>query len=166
MKTLIMVVCAALLLQGCGSAQKLASRPAAVPAGIDLSGQWVLQSNAGSNQRAARETAVYAFFESGKSVKITQTKHGLFLSFDRSVVEEYRFGENRTVSIGEVSAQRVSGWAGDSYVIETLDDDGAHLIDTYRLANDGQSLERSVSIRSKNRQQMSITQKFDRTIGG
>ena len=51
---------------------------------------------------------VFVFLETGKSLKISQTPDGLFISFDRSVVEEFRFGENRVVSIGEIEAQRVN----------------------------------------------------------
>jgi hypothetical protein len=64
---------------------------------------------------------VYVFLETGAYLKVTQTAHALFVSFDRSVVEEFRFGESRIVSVGEVQAQRVTGWQGDSLTVETLD---------------------------------------------
>jgi hypothetical protein len=69
----------------------------------------------------------------GTALKVTQTGSGLFFSFDRSVVEEYRFGENREVEVGAITAERVSGWEGRSYVIETLDKDGAKLIESWQL---------------------------------
>ena len=87
------------------------------------------------------------FLETGRRLKLTQTDSGLFISFDRAVVEEYRFGENRRISIGEVEAQRVSGWIGEHYVIETLDDDGVILREEYWLADAGRSLKRRVTIR-------------------
>lgn len=152
----------ALTVAACGSKEMLITKPAAVPIGVDLSGQWLLRDTSGATQRAARETLVHVFFETGKSVKITQTSSGLFISFDRSVVEEYRFGENRTVSVGEIVAERVSGWEGSSYVIETLDKNGAKLIDTYRLDEGGKELNRSVSIWSRNASQLALEIVFDR----
>ena len=48
-------------------------------------------------------------------------------------------------------------------MIETLDKDGAKLIDSYRLANDGAALTRTTTIQSKNNPQlMSLEQVFDR----
>lgn len=156
------IIALAMLSGGCGGKKVLIAKPAAVPAGVDLSGQWLLRDSSGSTQRAARETLVYAFFESGKSVKVTQTESGLFVSFDRSVVEEYRFGENRTVSVGEISAERVSGWEGDAYVIETLDKDGVVLSDSYRVDAGKTQLTRTISIVSRNNtRQLSLQQVFD-----
>ena len=150
-----------LLMAGC-SKVVLISKPAAVPTGVDLSGQWLLRETSGTTQPAARETLVYAFYETGKSVKVTQTETGLFVSFDRSVVEEYRFGENRKVRVGEIRADRVSGWEGSAYVIETLDKDRARLIDSYRLDNQGAQLTRTISLVTGNTRQLSLTQVFDR----
>lgn len=142
----VIVAAVALLLGACGGGQVLLTKPAAVPAGLDLSGDWVVSGNTGSTQREARELSVRVFLVIGKTLKVTQTNSGLFFSFDRSVVEEYRFGENREISVGAISASRVSGWEGRSYVIETLDDDGALLTETYRLSDDGQVLRRSIVI--------------------
>lgn len=147
---------------GCGSKVVLLTKPAVVPNGIDLSGQWLLRDTSGTTQPAAREALVHVFLETGRSVKVTQTAAGLFVSFDRSVVEEYRFGEHRKVSVGEISADRVSGWEGNSYVIETLDKDGAILIDAYRLGDSGAELRRSIAIRLRNTNQLSLEQVFDR----
>ena len=155
----------AVLLGGCSSREVLITKPAAVPAGVDLSGQWVMVDTSAATQPAARETLVYAFFESGKSVKVTQIDTGLFISFDRSVVEEYRFGENRVVTIGEISADRVSGWEGNTYVIETLDKDGAKLTDSYRVEKNASELVRTVSLLSKNgTRQLNVEQVFDRVV--
>ena len=105
---------------------------------------------------------MHVFLETGKAVKITQTDFGLFISFDRAVVEEYRFGENREVSVGPISADRVSGWEGSSYVIETLDDNGAKLIEVYQLRDGGRSLQRKITIIDKKVTQLAIKQVFDR----
>lgn len=93
---------------------------------------------------------VYVFFENGRQLKITQTNSALFVSFDRAVVEEYRFGENREIRVGQASAQRVSGWENGDYVIETLDRNGMKLTERYQLAADGQALTRRVTFRGKN----------------
>jgi len=106
--------------------------------------------------------SVHVFVETGRSLKITQTDFGLFVSFDRAVVEEYRFGENRTVSVGPIVADRVSGWEGSAYVIETLDANGAKLVEAYQLQDGGRSLLRKIKIVEKNVTQLSVEQVFDR----
>lgn len=145
-----------LAIGACSSTEVLLTKPSAVPAGLDLSGNWVVSASAGSSQREARELSVHVFLEMGKTLKVTQTNSGLFFSFDRSVVEEYRFGENREVSVGAISAARVSGWEGRSYVIETLDDEGAKLIETYRLDEDGSVLLRSIVIWERNAKKLDL----------
>ena len=105
---------------------------------------------------------VGVFLETGNSLKIDQTLHGIFISFDRAVVEEFRFGENRPISIGQADAVRVSGWEGTSYVIETLGEKGMKLTDRYSLADDRQSLTRHITLRSKDMQEVMIVQEFDR----
>lgn len=158
----LLILASVLTVVGCGANIDLLTKPATVPNGIDLSGQWLLRDTSGTTQPAAREALVHVFLETGRSVKVTQTAAGLFISFDRSVVEEYRFGEHRKVSVGEISADRVSGWEGNSYVIETLDKDGAILIDAYRLDDSGEELRRSITIRLRDSNQLSLEQVFDR----
>jgi hypothetical protein len=178
----------ALLIAGCAATEVLVPKSAAVPPGIDLSGRWRLreeQTNAvlsAAEQDAAdaealrippqprkdvpppkqnRDSLVHVFLETGSTLKITQTPHGLFVSFDRAVVEEYRFGENRVVNVGPVEASRVSGWEGGGYVIETLDDQGNKLVERYRLEHDD-LLHRSVKVYRRNRPTLSVTQQYDR----
>jgi hypothetical protein len=150
------------ILTACGGGPTLITRPDPVPAGLDLTGSWIQTGESGVSQPGARDTAVHVFYKSGKALKITQTEDGLFVSFDRSVVEEYRFGENRIISIGEINAERASGWAENGYVIETLDDDGALLIDTYRLRNEGESLRRTIVLQKGSKQLLSLEAEFDR----
>lgn len=150
-------------LLGCASREVLIPKSPVVPAGVDLSGQWQLRGTEGESRRAARETLVYVFFETGRSLKVTQTSSGLFISFDRSVVEEYRFGEQREISVGEIEADRVSGWEGAGYVIETLDADGAKLVERYRLHEDGYVLRRRVRLTDGNKVELDVEQVFDRT---
>lgn len=108
---------------------------------------------------------VHVFLENAVTLKITQTDAGLFIGFDRSVVEEYRFGEARTVRVGGAVAQRVSGWEGEHYVIETLDEDGMKLTERYRLVDADRRLTREIVLRSKDMQQVTIIQTFVRAQG-
>ena len=181
-----------LAVAGCAATESLMPKSAQVPAGIDFSGLWRLHDEgmdtvrrideaelaaAGGNVPIGRSssrsdrtsdrtrssgTLVHVFLETGRSLKITQTTDGIFISFDRAIVEEYRFGENREISVGPVVADRVSGWEGSTYAIETLATDGAKLVESYRLENGGQLLLRSILIRYKNEIQLSIEQVFDR----
>lgn len=146
----------------CASKEVLLPKPATVPAGLDLSGEWLLRESDGVSQPKARQRLVHVFLETGESVKVTQTRGALFVSFDRSVVEEYRFGEHRDISVGEISAERVSGWVGDAYVVETLDKDGAKLVDRYSLAPGGEALRRSIVLTSDGRTEIDLEQVFDR----
>ena len=161
-KCITFFVVVAVALGACSSAQVLLTKPAAVPPGLDFSGSWVVSADTGSTQPAARELLVHVFLETGKNLKVTQTESGLFFSFDRSVVEEYRFGENREISVGAISAARASGWDGRTYVIETLDDEGAKLIETYRMEKGGSILLRTMEIVHRNVKKLSREQVLNR----
>jgi len=181
------------IIGACAAQEELIAKSADVPPGIDLSGQWRLRVDshdtvkqisdaeleaAGgeesiipvsesksqrSRKRSSAGTLVHVFLETGSSLKVTQTQYGLFISFDRSVVEEYRFGEKREISVGPILADRVSGWDGASYIIETLDEDGAKLIETYHLSEEGHSMFRTISIIHHGKSQVDVEQVFDRT---
>lgn len=190
---LIFLLAILAIVSGCAAKEELIAKSADVPSGINLSGQWRLRADsqdtvksisdaeleaAGgrdsivpvperktqrSRQRSSTGTLVHVFLETGSSLKVTQTQYGLFISFDRSVVEEYRFGEKREISVGPILADRVSGWDGESYIIETLDKDGAKLIETYRLSEDGRSMFRTIFITHHGKSQVDVEQVFDRT---
>ena len=102
------------------------------------------------------------FVEYGESLKITQTEFGLFISYDRSVVEEYTFGESRLVSIGPIEAQRVSGWEEAAFAVETLDETGAILFETWHLESDGDVLVRNIRISKGEKDSFVHRQVFDR----
>jgi hypothetical protein len=106
---------------------------------------------------------VYVFLETGTALKVTQTPHALFISFDRSVVEEFRFGENRIVSIGAVEAQRVTGWEGNELVVETLGKKGMKLTERFQLTDGGKTLQRQITFRSRKLEEETIVQEFDRS---
>jgi len=108
---------------------------------------------------------VHVFLESAGRLRITQTDAGLFIAFDRSVVEEYRFGEARQIQTGGATAQRVSGWDGRDYVIETLDQTGMKLTERWSLADDGRLLTREIVLRSAEMESVSIVQTFTRAVG-
>jgi len=150
------------MLAACADSLELVAKPAEVPAGVDLSGQWLLRDTAGTTQRRAREALVYTFVETGSSVKITQTESALFVSFDRSVVEEYRFREHRFVNVGPIEADRASGWVEGKYVIQTQDQEGALLEESYALEPGGDALVRTVSIDYDNEKPLSLRQVYDR----
>lgn len=158
----VLVAALAVTLAACASREVLLPKPAAVPPGVDLSGQWRLRETTGQTRPAAREALVHVFLETGETIRVSQTSGALFLSFDRSIVEEYRFGEQRKISVGEITADRVSGWVRDSYVVETLDRDGAKLTDRYRLEEDGEVLHRTIRLTDGNDVELDLEQVFDR----
>jgi hypothetical protein len=189
LKAALPSVFAVLLMAACAPQEVLVPKSAAVPSGVDLSGRWRLreeQTNVllgAAEQSAAdaeglripsrqgaevqrpkqdRDSLVHVFLETGSTLKITQTPHGLFVSFDRAVVEEYRFGESRVINVGPVEASRVSGWDDGGYIIETLDEQGNKLVERYRLENGNAVLNRSVQIHRRNQPALSVTQHYDR----
>ena len=186
-----MLLCAALL-TGCGGPKEmLVPVRGPVPEDINLSGEWRMQDDAadmerslneairrtdgvderelmraimarGNSSRRNREVGglVHVFLENARRLRITQTDAGLFIAFDRSVVEEYRFGEARMVSKGGAVAQRVSGWDGTTYVIETLGEEGMKLTERYTV--DADALSREIVLRSKEFDEVQLTQTFRR----
>ena len=124
----------------------------------------LLASNSDKRSRSKRNVGglVHVFLENGKSLRISQTDAGLFIAFDRSVVEEYRFGEARMLSKGGARAQRVSGWEGDDYIIETLDEHGMKLTERYVLEAGGIELIRQITLRSAELDTVTVVQTFSR----
>lgn len=193
----VAAICLALLsgLAACAAKPVLLSKSGANPAGVDLSGRWELRQESGaplarggeqeqtirmprrtSSRRPQRESRppreqgpeVQIFLETGKVLKISQTVDGLFISFDRAIVEEYRFGENRIVAIGPIEAQRVSGWEEGAFVIETADEQGMVLTESWALDEGGSALVREISIADGpiadgEKAQFSTQQVFDRS---
>jgi len=188
-RVLTLLLAALAILSACVAREQLVAKSAAVPAGIDLSGQWQLhvdsqdtvkrisdaeikaagggeklipKSGRRSKGSSSKGTLVHVFLETGMSLKVTQTDFGLFISFDRAIVEEYGFGEKRSISVGPILADRVSGWQGNRYVIETLDEDGAKLSETYRLHDNGSQLIRTIIIVYRDARLIDLQQVFDR----
>ena len=118
-----------------------------------------------SSRQRSSPGQVRVFLEQGDQLKITQTRDGIFISFDRSVVEEFRFGEQRVISIGEISAQRVSGWEDQEYVVETLDRESMKLTERFSLSQDGQVLRRQIVFRDSELREASMQEVFDRDPG-
>ncbi|MGB5625884.1 MAG: hypothetical protein WBM61_09140 [Woeseiaceae bacterium] len=183
-----LILMACLMLAACAARPQLVAKTATAPVGVDLSGRWQLRIEpestpmspngaepgirippAGSTRNPGRRpsrgkagAAVRVFVENGESLKISQTDSGLFISFDRSVVEEYTFGENRVVSVGPIEAQRVSGWQNGSFVIQTLDEEGAILTESWRLVENGKVLVREISQTQGNKETFAALQRFDK----
>ncbi len=176
------------LLAGCASEPQLLGKSASVPDGVDFSGTWTLREEPGAvfqrdgsgepriwippekrrrteivrrPSRRSTGPAVRVFLETGTALKITQTEYGLFISFDRSVVEEFTFGENRRVAVGPIQAQRVSGWEGGVFVVETLDEEGARLTESWRI--DEGVLVRDIAIVEGDSQHLFARQRFDKS---
>ena len=183
----------AMLLCGCAAREVLDPLPGTVPAGVDLSGTWrirtdradqqeqiqaairgaegfkgadfdaMVPTNRSKKRRRSKSGLVHVFLETGDLLKITQTPHALYVSFDRSIVEEFRFGENRMISVGEISAQRVAGWDGAILVVETLDKNSMKLSDRYQLIDGGKKMQRTITFRSKDLTEESFVQEFVRS---
>jgi len=173
-----------LILAGCSSAPVLLSKDPTVPDGVDLSGRWIIRGDSSNQrfradsgeerlipanrpqrsrrQRSPSGATVHVFIEFGKSLKITQTTHGIFISYDRSVVEEFTFGENRLVSIGPIEAMRVSGWEEQAFVVETVDKTGTTLYEAWHLDADDAVLLRDVRISKGEDDSYKLRQVFDR----
>ena len=187
----------AIFVSGCAPQEVLQSRDGTVPAGIDFSGDWQIQSDQRADQRQLREAIrrtdgikdddlfrrpnrdstdrdrrsrsssvkgglVFVFLDTGDALKVTQTDYGLFISFDRAVVEEYRFGENRIISIGAARAQRVTGWEGELLIVETLDKNGMKMTERFQLLQAGSVLERAITFRSKEGEEETVVYRYDR----
>lgn len=167
-----------LVLSACAGAgpPKLTPIGEVIPAGVSLEGRWQLQSGSADAERRIRKAeyrssggrrgadgpSVFVFLRTGSRLKISQTPYALFVSFDRSVVEEYRFREHRLVNVGPIEADRASGWVDNKYVIHTLDSDGAMLEESYALQAGGDVLVRRVSVTHGNQNVLSLEQTYDR----
>jgi hypothetical protein len=186
------ILAVGLLLAGCAGKPVPTLSPVGhvIPAGISFEGRWRL-SEVGepaaaqtqrtmsgalsgidvpeqtsrrkkSSRRGKEEASVHVFLETGHDLRITQTTDGLFISFDRSVVEEYRFREHRQINVGPIEADRASGWEGGRYVINTLDRQGALLTETWALTDGDQQLVRTVAIVYRDKETLNLRQLFDR----
>lgn len=167
---------------GCAKKELLMPHSATAPYGVDFSGTWVIREEESASQvsinRAVSQTTgsgrrtssrnrggsslVHVFLETGKRLKITQTTEGFFVSLDRSVVEEFRFGESRTISVGQIEAERVSGWDGAVYTVQTLDKKGMKLTDRFWLSDDKKVLLREITFRNRKKNDIVLMQFFDR----
>jgi len=177
------IVAANLLLAGCSSGPRLPAPSRAYPDVIGFAGRWerinvemrdslkprgirlkVPNTNSGAI-RVERDDRpgmnVRNFLEQGGSLRITELDSALLISFDRSVVEEYRYGEQRIINIGQIRAERTAGWQNDTLVISTIDDDDALLKERWRLR--GKLLERVATIRLKDDELLYLRERFQRT---
>jgi hypothetical protein len=173
------------------SAPRLTPVGDAIPGGVSLAGRWQLRAGGDDSERRIREAeqrtgsgledvvaparrdysrsrrgadgpSVYVFLRTGNKLRVTQTPYGLFISFDRSVVEEYRFREHRLVNVGPIEADRVSGWVDGRYLIQTLDSEGALLEESYALEEGGKAMIRTLSIVHDDEEVLSLRQLYDR----
>jgi hypothetical protein len=66
------------------------------------------------------------------------------------------------VSVGPIEAQRVSGWEASTLVVETLDEQGALLTESWYLDTDRNVLVRDISVTRGSDEQFSTRQLFER----
>jgi len=174
----------------CATPEPMALHGAEPPEGIDFSGTWALRNPDSADQRdinravrraegdksggvpsrnssssSNRPALVHVFLETGELLKISQTPYAFFVSVDRSVVEEFRFGEHRSVNVGQIIGERVSGWDGPVYVVETKDKNGNKLIERFWLSNDNSVLNREITFQGRKESRGTAMQFFDRTDG-
>jgi len=180
--SLCIALCAVMLLAACAAKPELIARSGGNPEQVDLSGNWRLQGGAeraptvepqmrvptgtSASQRSRRSgssngTSLGVFIEHGNLLKVSQTDYGIFFSFDRAIVHEYNFGENTDVAVGPIEARRVSGWDGQSFVTDTMDEAGNLLTESWRLEDGGEILVRDISISRKNKQSFFLRQRFE-----
>ncbi len=173
-----------MLLAACAAKPELIPRSGGNPEQVDLSGNWRQQGGAEraptvepqmrvptgtssqARQRSRRSgssggTSLGVFIEYGNLLKVSQTDYGIFFSFDRAIVHEYNFGENIDVAVGPIEARRVSGWDGQSFVTETMDEAGNLLTESWRLEDGGDILVRDISMSRKNKQSFFLRQRFE-----
>ena len=173
------------LLTACAGTEPLPPRSGGNPEQVDMSGQWTMRGSSGlarSDEQTIRMpplvgqptsqrrrtssrpdgSSMNVFLTSGKDVKITQTVYALFFSFDRAIVREYNFGENRTVSVGPIEGQRVAGWDGAVFMVETMGRDGDVLTEAGSLTEGGAVLVRDLSMRKGENTSFATRQVFDR----
>ena len=171
----------------CGTPPTLISKSAAIPAGVDLSGLWAVRIGAPTRRmekgtgirkelgharkmrpsrrsRTSDGVSAHVFLQYGTKLKITQTDFGIFISYDRSVVDEFTFGENRIIKLGPIEALRASGWEDNSFVVETLDDSGTTLFESWFLEQGGSVLVRNIRISKGEEEKFFEEQRFDRQL--
>ena len=117
-----------------------------------------------SNEKVRKNSrgVAHLFFENSKKIQITQTNYSIFINFDRSIVEEYSFGELKKIQLGNVSAMRSSGWVDKSYFIETLDAYGMKITEKYSLTANN-NLERIIIFRDNKMNDVKIEQLYRKT---
>ena len=68
------------------------------------------------------------------------------------------------INVGDIEAQRVSGWDGPVYMVQTMDKGGMKMIDRFWLSDDEDVLLREITFHGRNAQTATVTQFFDRKV--
>jgi hypothetical protein len=145
-------VFSALILVGCASsAPQLISKSPTVPEGVDLSGRWVVRadSRAGRSQMDGLQEKLVVTSRSQRS----RRQKG---SSDGSAQVFIEYGESLKISQTDFGIFI-------SYDIETLDDSGTTLFESWHLDSDDSVLIRDIRLSKGDEESFSLRQLFDRT---
>ena len=133
-------------------------------AGSETGSQSRVRSRPPSTKDRGLGGMMHYFLRFADELSVSQTPTALFINFNRAVVREYRFGEQRELNRSNLIVQRVSGWDADNdhYVIKTLHPKGSMITERYYLAEGGESLHRQVLLRGRANELVTFAQVFDR----
>ena len=122
----------------------------------------IFSSSANQQNKRNSDYVAHLFLRDANRIKITQTRYALYIDFNRSIVEEYKNNRIETIELGEIKVQRSSGWQNGYYLIDTLDDRGMKITETYSLVNQNKNLQRKIILRDKDENEVVIERLYNR----
>ena len=111
-------------------------RRGGISAGGTPNGDW---SARGSKSRQRGQGANKDFLTRPNNIGIEQTAHELALNADGSATQ-FVYGEKVVASVQGGTAERVSGWKGDEFVVKYVVTDGPTATRSYQLAESGKQM--------------------------
>jgi hypothetical protein len=111
-------------------------RRGGMSAGGMPNGDW---SSRGGKSRQRGQGANGDFLVRPNQIGIDQTAHELELNADGSATQ-FVYGEKVIASVQGGTAERVSGWKGDDFVVKYMVTDGPIATRSYQLADSGQQM--------------------------
>ena len=122
----------------------------------------IFSSSANQQNKRNSDYVAHLFLRDANRIKITQTRYALYIDFNRSIVEEYKNNRIETIELGEIKVQRSSGWQNGYYLIDTLDDRGMKITETYSLVNQNKNLQRKIILRDKDENEVVLERLYNR----